>query len=188
MPDLPDDLRALLRERAEDAPAVPPPSDRMVRTVRRRQAVRASLAAGGAVVGVVAVVALAAAAVRPDARVAPPVAKTTTAPPAPPSDDTYEFCSGPVYDDLRVSVHPSELKFGYGCYRVKAGATAVTFVNPQRVGHNLVVAPEGGEPFWKTDVVTNRTVTDVLPHPLTRGDYTLTCMVHPSMHAQLVVR
>lgn len=183
MPDLPDDLRAVLRERAEDAPAVPPPSDRLVRTVRRRQAIRTSLAAGGAVLGVVAVVALAAAAVRPDARVAPPVAQTTT----PPAGDKYEFCTGPVYDDLRVSVHATELKFAYGCYRVKAGTTAVTFTNPQNVPHNLVVKPEAGlVPLLTTSTVVHTTVRDTTF--LVPGDYTLTCTIHPSMHAQLVVR
>ena len=184
MPDLNDSLRALLHERADDAPAVPAPTAALVRTVRRRQAVRTGLAVGGAALGVVAVVAVAVVAVRPDARVAPPVAQQTT-----PASDKYEFCTGPVYDQIVVSVHPTELKFGYGCYRVHAGATSVTFTNPQRVAHNLVITPEsGGVPVITTKTIVATAFDAYLLRPLTAGDYTLTCTIHPSMHAQLVVR
>jgi plastocyanin len=192
MPDLNDELRALLHDRAEDAPAVPAPTDRLVRTVRRRQALRTSLAAAGAVTAVVALVAVAGSVGR-DRDVASPAAPAKVTPTPAPASDKYEFCTGPVSPDVVVSVHATELKFQYGCYRVKAGTAGVTFSNPQPVGHNLVIAPEDGSPLFKTDVITARpgevaTVTADLVEPLRAGDYTLTCMVHPSMHAQLVVR
>jgi plastocyanin len=195
MPDLPEELRALLHDRADDAPAVPAPTDRLVRTVRRRQAVRTSLAIGGATLGVVALVAVTANAVRPERVVVAPVRPepTTTAP----IEDKYEFCTVPVYDDLRVSAHPTEVKFQYGCYRVAAGATKVTFTNPAKFAHNLVIARDGDLPFsqtgerplWTSAVIGGgKNVSGRLPQPLTPGDYVLTCDVHPSMHAQLVVR
>jgi plastocyanin len=140
-----------------------------------------------AVVGIGAAVALP----RHDAAITPAKPGPTTASPAP--DDKYEFCTGTYAPELDVAVATSELKFAYGCYRVRAGAGSVTFTNPQPVPHNLVVAPEGGEPFFKTEVLQPKpgetaSIDALLVTGLKAGDYSLTCMVHPSMHAMLVVR
>ncbi len=186
MPDLNDELRAILRHRADDAPAVPAPTDRLVRSVRRRQAVRTSLALAGATLGVVAVVAVAAAAIRPDTAVAPPAANPTS---IPPDDDKYFACTAGQLDQVAVAVHASELKFQYGCYRVAAGATSVTFTNPQQLPHNLLITPEGStQSIFSSKVITADGLTATLSRPLAVGDYALTCQVHPAMHAQLVVR
>jgi plastocyanin len=192
MPDLPEDLAALLRARAAEAPEPPAPGDALLRTVRRRQAVRAGTAVVAAAASVVAVVAVAAYAVRP-AHTAQPAATLSPDPSSSPSDDRYEFCTGAATTDVDVSVHPTELKFESGCYRVRAGAGGVTFTNPQAVPHNLVITSEGGEPVFRIEPITAKhgevaAVTADLVEPFQAGDYTLTCTVHPQMHAQLVVR
>ena len=61
MPDLPEELAAVLRARAADAPAPPGPDDAVVRRVRRRAGLRAGAATSGVAVAIVAVVAAGAA-------------------------------------------------------------------------------------------------------------------------------
>lgn len=186
MPELPDDLAAMLRARAEHAPEPPAPSAGLVRTVRRRQALRAGAAVAACTVGVVAVVALAAGAARPErpARVTP-----VETPPPTAYADRYEFCTGTPALSVHVAIHPGELKFDRGCYVVKAGITVrLDFTNATSVPHNVVVAPDGGEPFVKTDIIKDGRYEAINLGALRKGDYSLTCMVHPAMHAQLIAR
>jgi len=204
MPDLPDELRGLLHDRAEDAPAVPAPTDRLVRTVRRRQATRTSLALVGATAGVVAVVALAGAIASGGAQVAGPVApgkvtptpseKTVAAlPPPRPTDDRLEFCTDPASDLVDVTTHGTELKYDKGCYVARAQTQVkLVFTNPTTVAHNVVVAKEGEAAFAKTETIK----ADAAGHPasynlglppLDPGIYALTCDVHPEMRSMLYV-
>jgi hypothetical protein len=192
MPDLNDELRALLHDRAGDAPAVPAPTDRLVRTVRRRQALRTSLAAFGAVTAVVALVAVAGSVGR-DRDVASPAAPAKVTPS--PTDDRLEFCTtAPV---TLVRVRPAangELKYDRGCYVVAAGVPSrLAFDNPTKVPHNVVVGPESGEPFAKTEVVfadgTAKEGYDSIDlGTLAPGIYRLTCDVHPRMVSMLLAR
>jgi plastocyanin len=211
MPDLPEDLTRMLGERAADAPATPAPSPGLVARVRRRQAVRAALAVAGCTVAVVGIVAVAGSALNGN-EAAPPAGGAPAAPlpTASPADDRYEFCTGPVADEVHVAVHPTEPKFDAGCYRVRAGAMAVTFTNPQRTPHDLVITRDGdrGYPVFTGNVISaadpkagptchlaQRCPSGVVPFfhadlatPFAAGDYTLTCSIHPQMRAQLVVR
>lgn len=63
MPDLPDELAALLRERADHAPVPPAASDAVVHAVRRRQYARAGTFVSGTALAVVAAVGVASAVV-----------------------------------------------------------------------------------------------------------------------------
>jgi plastocyanin len=199
MPDLPEDLAALLRQKADDAPATPAPSPSLVRAVRSRQRYRLTAAVGGGVLGVVAVVVATAAVVGPSSRHATPAAPPRTSYPAtivvPPPDDRYESCpkvGAPAL--VSVSTSGTELKYDRGCYVVAAGlASQLSFTNTTKVAHNVVVAPDGGEPFAKTETVraggTSAAGYDTIDlGTLAPGDYTLTCDVHPNMHAQLIAR
>jgi plastocyanin len=203
MPDLPEDLTRMLGERAVDAPATPAPSPALVARVRRRQAVRAALAVAGCTVVVVGVAAVAGSArTGNEARPAVPAAPASS-----PADDRYEFCTGAVDSEVNVAVHATEPKFAQGCYRVAAGAAAVTFTNPQRTPHDLVITRDGdrGYPVFTGNVISaaDPAACRRAPHcpparvpffhadlvtPFAAGDYTLTCSIHPQMHAQLVVR
>lgn len=193
MPDLPDDLRDMLHERAAHAPATPAPTDALVRRVRRRRATRATLALSTSLAGVAAV-AVAAVAVQPGERAIAPVAPRPSLTPDATPGDRYEFCQGPVYDAVHVSVHATELKFARGCYEVKAGATGITFTNPQvGVAHDLVITREGEDtPVYRSATLVptgpDAGVTDTYRPGFAAGDYTLTCSTHREMHAQLVVR
>jgi plastocyanin len=192
MPDPTDDLAALLRERAGDAPAVPPMPAGLGRRIRRRRAARTTALFAAPVLATASVVALVAA---PERTIAP---ATTPAPPTAPTDlvGRYEFCDleHPA-DGLHVAAHATETKFEQGCYVVRAGFSLVSFGNPSRFPHNLAVAPDAKEP-WKqrpivaTDVVERGESTALTWHgePLAPGDYALFCQVHPRMYAQLVVR
>jgi plastocyanin len=193
MSDLPDELRNVLRDRADDAPATPAPDPSLVRRVRRRQAVRMTLAVGGATCAVAGVVAVTAVAVRPAPTAVSPVspAVPTTAPPL--TDDRYEFCTGQPMTDVAVTVHPTELKFAYGCYRAVAGPLRLSFTNSTKVAHNVVVHDPADVAFAKTETIraagTAKAGYDSIDlGTLKSGDYSLTCDVHPQMHAQLVVR
>jgi plastocyanin len=189
MPDLPDDLAALLRDRAGHAPVPPAPSRSLVRSVRRRQAARAGAAGAAGVAGVVAVVAVAAAAVHTGPAAVRPVATVPATTPA--LDDRYEFCDAPPTDHVVATPFGTMLKYNRGCYVVKAGVPAkLTFTNLTAIPHNLVVAPEGGEPFVKTETLVqgDKTTDTIALGTLAKGDYVLHCDVHPDMTAQLVAR
>jgi hypothetical protein len=82
MPELPEELAALLRERADHAPVPPAPSDELVHTVRRRQTVRAAGALVGTALAVVAVAGVAVAVAPSGERALPPAAPVTTTPAA----------------------------------------------------------------------------------------------------------
>jgi hypothetical protein len=188
MPDLPEDLAALLRQKADDAPATPAPSEKLVRAVRRWQRYRLTAVAGGCAVGVAALVVAVSAVQRPEHRVAIPAAPS-------PTDDRYGFCPKTIPGDtVSVRTFGTELKYDQGCYVVAAGVPSrLSFTNTTKVPHNVVVAPEGGEPFAKTETVfadgTSKAGYDTIDlGTLARGDYTLTCDVHPNMHAQLIAR
>lgn len=193
MPDLPNDLAAMLRDRAEHAPAAPAPSDALVRRVRRRHATRLSLAVVGSAASAGAVAVVAAAAISPTPREVRPAATPT--PTLRPADDRYEFCDlGNRAPSIDVAVHRTELKFAEGCYVVAAGAGGLRFTNPQTVPHDLVIVEEGtGTVVHDTAHITApaggaETLTARLSFGIEAGDYRLTCSTHPSMHAQLVVR
>jgi plastocyanin len=195
MPDLPEDLAALLRARADDAPVPPAPSDAVVRSVRRRQAFRAGGTAAAGLAGVALVVAVAAAVASPShpAGIEPAQPGPGTLPPSVAvPDDRYEFCTQPATDTVAVTASSTELKYDHGCYVVRAGVPAtLTFTNRSTLAHDVVVRPDGGEPFAKTDVVRRNGPYDedtVDLGTLARGDYVLTCDVHPTMRAQLVAR
>jgi plastocyanin len=197
MPDLPEDLTRMLGERAADAPATPAPSPALVARVRRRQAVRAALAVTGCTVALVGIVAVAGSALTGN-EAAPPAGGAPAAPlpTASPIDDRYEFCTGAIDSEVRVAVHATELKFAQGCYRVAAGAGAVTFSNPQPVPHDLVIAPDGdpAHPVFRGSTIVGGKAGETaafhadLATAFAAGDYALTCTIHPQMHAQLVVR
>lgn len=205
MADLPDDLRALLHERAEHAAAIPPPTEALVRSVRRRRATRAAVAATASVAGVVAL-GLGAAAVVP-AQEAARVASTPTPEPSPsptkdvtgtPGGDKYEFCDLANPDPYpTIAVHPTELKFAQGCYVVKANARQWSFTNPQKTVHDLVIIDDntGRRGFTPSKILTTwpaipsqEQQDTVMDFPLPAGDYSLTCSFHPEMRGQLVVR
>ena len=187
MPD--NDLSALLRERAAAAPDPRPLTDAFVRRVRRRRAARLALSGGGAVAGVgLAVLAVVSYDTPPRAIV--PAAPLSPSPTAD-YDDRYEFCTVPATDALVVTPYGSELKYNRGCYVATAGVpVTLTFTNLSDVPHNVVVKPDGGEPFAKTDdlVASGRTNHTVDLGRLARGDYVIYCGLHPGMQAQLIAR
>jgi plastocyanin len=181
----------MLHARADDAPATPAPTDALLRRVTRRRYARATATVAGCAAAVAALVGVAAGLADPAPRAVAPA----TQPPTPPTGDRYEFCTGLPADEIVVAVHATELKFAQGCYRVGAGAGAVTFTNPQRVAHDLVIAPDGdpAHPVFRSEPIVATAGTTASVHadlvaPFAAGDYALTCSIHPEMHAQLVIR
>ncbi|HEX8002190.1 MAG TPA: cupredoxin domain-containing protein [Mycobacteriales bacterium] len=186
MPD-PTTLTDLLRERAAAAPDPRPLTDAFVRRVCRRRAARLTLAGAGAAAGVAAVLAVVAAVAAP----APQRTAVRPAAPSPSADSRYEFCDMPATARLHVMPFGRELKYDRGCYVAQAGVpVTLTFANSGDVAHNVVVRPEGGEPFAKTETLVSgeRTIDTIELGRLAKGDYTLTCDLHPGMYAQLVAR
>src|SRR5687767_6030483 len=190
MPDLPEELRSLLHERAQHAPATPPPSARLVRRVRRRRTTRLAGAVGGSMLAVVALVGVAAAVVRPAERLLEPA---TPGPENPwgflETDDRYEFCDPPstVNPDIIVTVHRTELKFEQGCYTANATTERIQFSNGQQIPHDLQVKSEDGTvvpPYFPA--AANISYAD--PISIKAGDYELICTLHPTMRSQLVIR
>jgi hypothetical protein len=165
MPDLPDDLRALLHERAEHAPPAPAPTEAYVRRVaRRRTAKVAGTAATGALamtaVGALVLAAPREAALQPATPPAPPTAVTTAAQTvtAETGDDRpcldlrplSETDSSPEWDrrqdappigaddhGFTFDVDPDRPAFGQDVYRAGAGATCTLLVEAGSVQHDL---------------------------------------------------
>ena len=198
MPDITDDLRDLLRDRAEHAPPVPAPAQDLPRRVARRRAAKAT--------AMFAVPALAAAGFVGVALGAGP-ARDATRPVAPspvPSltGDKYEFCSGEPAPALDVAIHATEMKFARGCHVVRAGFDSVTFRNFQTVPHNVAIRREGAPleqaALWASEVAMVGKPEDHptggvvmvagMPIEFEAGDYEIFCQVHPLMQAQLIVR
>jgi plastocyanin len=189
MPDLTDDLRSMLHDRAEDAPATPPPPQRLVRRVRRRRATRVATAVGGSTLALVSVVGIAAGVVRPEQR--------SIEPSGPrdvwsflKDDDRYEFCDPPPAGnpDIIVTVHETELKFARGCYTARATTEMIQFSNgQQQVEHDLQIRSESGKvvpPYFPP--AANISYADRIT--IAAGDYELVCTLHPTMRGQLVIR
>jgi plastocyanin len=124
----------------------------------------------------------------------PPVV-SPTAPALPPlTDDRYEFCDRAPERDVQVTVSTYERKFDRGCYRAPAGVPLrLSFTNRTTVPHNVVAIGVDRIAFAKTET---RFVADGARAAydstglgtLAPGDYELICDLHPTMHAQLVVR
>ncbi|HVF04600.1 MAG TPA: hypothetical protein VNA20_07160 [Frankiaceae bacterium] len=91
MPDLPDELAALLRERADRAPVPPAASEAVVRAVRRRQYARAGTFVTGTALAVVAVVGVASAVVPAASRSITPTSPGD--PPTPSPGDRETDCA-----------------------------------------------------------------------------------------------
>jgi len=197
MTDPTDDLAALLRERAGDAPAVPPMPGGLPRRIRRRRAARTTALFAAPVLATASVVALVAAPERTVTPAAPSITPAST-PPAGVTDLTgrYEFCDLEYpADELHVAAHATEMKFDQGCYVVRAGFPGIEFANPSKLPHNVAVVPDAKQPWTQkpivaTDIVDSGESTGLTwkESPLTPGDYVLFCQVHPLMYAQLVVR
>lgn len=187
MPDLTD----LLHERAADAPEPRPLTDAFVRRVRRRHAVRATVAGGGAVAGVAVLGLLSASLLGPDRAGLPPAAPAVPGPSMPYVDDRYEFCTTEPTDGLVVTPYGDELKYNRGCYVAAAGVpVTLTFTNLSAVPHNVVAKDENGEAFAKTETLVKggQTTHTVDLGTLAKGDYVLYCGLHEGMQAQLVAR
>lgn len=199
MPDITDDLRALLRDRAEEAPAVPEPGGALVTRVRRRRAVNATALVAGPALAVAAIVAVAANLAGPARDAARPV---TPSPVPSLAGDKYELCHGEPAPALDVSIHDTEMTFAQGCHVVRAGFDTVTFRNVQTLPHNVAIRRENAAiedgALWAGEVTmvgkpedhpTGVVVTVTsMPIAFEAGDYELFCQVHPLMQSQLVVR
>ncbi|HEU0129647.1 MAG TPA: hypothetical protein VFQ85_01485 [Mycobacteriales bacterium] len=184
MPDLTDDLRALLRDRAEEAPAVPAVTDALVRTVRRRRATRATLAVAGCAVAVAGVAGVALAVrSRPVAEPARPPVPVTVVP------DAGCPANGSVTIVVKTSRDVTE--FDDDCYATVAGVPAhLSFANNSALPHNVAVDVVPGRTVAVTRVLGrggDRTDTVDLGR-LPAGEYTLYCQVHPQMRARLIAR
>jgi plastocyanin len=198
MPDLTDDLRALLADRAAADPAPPEMPAALPARIRRRRAVRTTAMLATPVLAAAAVVGVVALGEEPRRAVGPVAPGPSATASAPDLTGRYEFCDldSPT-PTLAVSAHPTEMKFAQGCYVVAHGFTTITFDNPHRFPHNVAVTTEGPngadierEPLAATEIVETGESTELTwqASPLAKGDYALFCQVHPLMYAQLVVR
>lgn len=193
MPDLPDELAALLHERASHAPGPAAPSDEVVRAVRRRQAFRAGAAVSGTALALVAVVGVAAAVV-PDGRqaLAPatPGGATPTREPvvttAPAGGERPSCVNG-----LHVGV-AAGARFEKAAYVAGVGASCFLADHPAGTPrHELVLRHTGGAVEWGAMPLDTRTLGTAVwfdKPPLAAGSYELLCTIHPAMRAAVEVR
>ena len=198
MPDLTDDLRALLAERAADLPLAAPPPEPVVRRVRRRRALTVTAAATASAAAVVAVVGVAAAAVNAERRAVRPTGPGPSASPSPDESTPGETpppgtCPTRADTTLNVEMARTGMAFARDCYTIEFGTTDVQFFNPQTIPHNLAVGPVGA-PIYHTGIIgggysdAESSILDRMRRPLPRGEHVLFCQVHPLIRAKLVVR
>jgi plastocyanin len=201
MPDLPEELAALLHERASHAPVPAAPSGALLRAVRRRHAFRAGAAFAGTSLALAAIVGVAAAVTPRERPLAPAAPVHSTTPPASPSeafvyqpgDRSYSRDACSARPQLHVAIAAGAPRFEEAAYTARAGATCLWAAHQARtLRHELVLRHTGGAVEWGAMPLdpSNRAGTAFWygKPPLPAGSYELVCTIHPDMRTAVEVR